>query len=423
MKLTPSKHRFLTTVKAFMAQHHLIPSSKKLYVATSTGVDSMVLLDVMLQLKSELGLETVSCLHVNHKTRPECDQEETFLKSFCESRGIDFLCKRLEKRPVNQNNFEAWARAKRYEFFYSLLGQGDFLATAHHLDDSFEWWLMNSLKTSSLDVLGIPVKNAGIVRPFLTVSKKQILTYARQNQITYFEDSSNHNTDYERNFIRHEVLSKLNLKYPQMLKHYVARSNEMLKILKRQKRDDIVVQKSVVGESCYLRFNQVPSVKLIKQKIAELSNSNRGKIHGEVIKLTQSIANFRTGPMDFSGGVKVYFNLYELFFINRKGLETYQKQDDALLALALNDELTFSPCDIQAALTNNDFFPGIFLVQDEVLKQKLKPTRKAHSLLPRFTQYLIEQGAYFVTQKDLLYLVRKDSKLISKEIFLPRLLF
>lgn len=104
------------------------------------------------------------------------------------------------------------ARELRYAWFEELMEKYRFnvLATAHHLNDSLETVLLNWVHGASLEgFTGIPVKHDGVIRPLLFATREQIEQYAQEHNITWRDDVSNQTDDYQRNFIRHQVIPVL----------------------------------------------------------------------------------------------------------------------------------------------------------------------------------------------------------------------
>lgn len=196
-----------------------ILENKKVLIACSTGIDSMSLLDMALK---KLKKENIGIVHIHHNRRIESDVEKSFIENFAKKNNIPFYFKKLEK--YDGSNFQAWARDERYNFFKKVVDENgyDYVLLAHHADDNFETILMRILRSSSLKgYAGIDelatYKGILIYRPLLVLSKDEIREYASQNNITYFEDSSNDHDDYERNRMRHQVIPYLKKENPNWL--------------------------------------------------------------------------------------------------------------------------------------------------------------------------------------------------------------
>lgn len=180
---------------------------KKLLLAVSGGIDSMVLVHLCAQLK--LNFEVVHC---NFMLRgAESDAETQFIESFCNSNGIPIHTKYFDTNIIATNTKESiqiTARNLRYQWFQEIISIGfDYVLTAHHLDDSLETVLINFSRGTGLEGLtGIPAQNGNVIRPLLPFSREEIEHFAEKNQIQWREDSSNASDKYLRNKIRHSII-------------------------------------------------------------------------------------------------------------------------------------------------------------------------------------------------------------------------
>ncbi len=156
----------------------------------------------------------------------------------------------------NKLSLEMAARDLRYNWFNSLLESEGFtcLCTAHHLDDSIETFFINLLRGTGIAGLhGIKVKNDKIVRPLLFATREEILSYAKQNNISYVEDSTNSETKFTRNKIRHNlfpVLRDINPNFEFALKKDIEYLNDTEFIFRREiektKKEIIETEQEVI---------------------------------------------------------------------------------------------------------------------------------------------------------------------------------
>ena len=181
---------------------------KKLLLAISGGIDSMVLLYLFHELKFD-----ITVAHCNFNLRDvESDADEIFVKSTCEALKIPYFIQKFDTKQFALDyklSIQLAARKLRYEWFSELLldKKLDFVLTAHHLDDEIETFLINLTRGTGLEGLtGIPAKNEKIIRPLLKFSREQIENFARENNIKWREDSSNASNKYLRNKLRHDVV-------------------------------------------------------------------------------------------------------------------------------------------------------------------------------------------------------------------------
>jgi len=191
--------------------HKLCQKSDSIVLAVSGGVDSMVMLHLFL----EAGYR-VRVAHCNFQLRGvESDGDEDFVFHACQQLKVPIVIERFDTQTFaweNNLSTQMAARELRYAWFDSLLEENQYhwLATGHHFDDTVETVLLNWIKGSSLEGLaGIPVKNRKVIRPLLFATRQQVEQYAREKEIQWREDQSNLTDDYQRNFIRHQVVPKL----------------------------------------------------------------------------------------------------------------------------------------------------------------------------------------------------------------------
>ena len=181
-----------------------LDKTKPVICAVSGGVDSMVLFDLLKKAQFE-----VIIVHVNHHKREESATEEAFLRTFAEKNHCKIY---VYDYYHEQNNFQASARRSRYDFFYQIYqeNKASAIITAHHADDNLETIIINLIKGSNLygysGISGMTYyKEALLIRPLIDVKKENIYSYAKENNLIYFEDLSNQSDDYLRNRIRHHI--------------------------------------------------------------------------------------------------------------------------------------------------------------------------------------------------------------------------
>lgn len=195
---------------------------KKLLLAVSGGIDSMVLTAIFHSLNYDISLA-----HCNFNLRgTESDKDESFVQNVGQKLAIKTFCSCFDTKSYAQENkisTQIAARDLRYKWFKELSAKNkfDYILTAHHLDDNLETFIINLTRGTGLDGLtGIPVVNNKIIRPLLNFSRNEIESYANQNQIEWREDQSNSTTKYTRNKIRHQIVPILKEINPSLLSSF-----------------------------------------------------------------------------------------------------------------------------------------------------------------------------------------------------------
>lgn len=199
--------RFLENIN----RQHLFDISQEVLLAVSGGRDSVALC----HLAFSAGLR-FSIAHCNFHLRPiDCDRDEQFVSQLAERYHVPFYCRSFQTKEdasMRGVSVEEAARDERYSFFREICEKHriPYVATAHHRDDSIETFFINLLRGTGISGLhGIPQQNGNIVRPMLCFSRGEIDAYVRDNKLEYVEDYTNHQLEFQRNKIRHQVLPLL----------------------------------------------------------------------------------------------------------------------------------------------------------------------------------------------------------------------
>ncbi len=209
--ITPS---LTEKVYAFTEEKRLFSAPATVIVGVSGGADSMALLHVLHTWRD--GDLRLVAVHIHHGLRgEEADRDETLVRSYCAENGIDYLCERVNVRAVAKEmgvGEEEAGRRVRYDAFERIRAaeSADVIATAHNADDAAETVLMHILRGCGVGGLcGIPAKRGRIVRPLLDCTRAEIESYCAENGVPYIVDSTNADSTYTRNRVRHQLLPLL----------------------------------------------------------------------------------------------------------------------------------------------------------------------------------------------------------------------
>lgn len=202
--------KVLRTIK----ENNLIEKGDRIVACVSGGPDSICLLELLVGLKKELEF-TVIVAHVNHQIREEAEDDEEYVKKYCEERNIKCYVKKVEVAKIAQEQkrgLEETGRKIRYEFFEEIQKKEDAnkIAIAHNRNDKVETVLMNLLRGSGTSGLkGIEIKRKQYIRPLLEIERKEIEEYCEEKKLNPRIDKTNLDNTYTRNRIRNELIPML----------------------------------------------------------------------------------------------------------------------------------------------------------------------------------------------------------------------
>jgi len=201
----------------FLTQEQL--ADQKLLLMISGGVDSCVLLEVASKV---LPVEKITVLHINHKTRADCDKDETLVQNICSTKNITCVVKKLST-PNSAKNKEASWRQQRQKLSAQVAKEvgATRILTAHHATDLVETMIFRL--TKGCGVKGLSPFDTS-TKPFWKIPKTDLIAYAQEKNLKWHEDESNDDPTYQRNLIRHEVLPALRRITPNLEKVFVRES-------------------------------------------------------------------------------------------------------------------------------------------------------------------------------------------------------
>ena len=225
------------TIRALKPFHR----GEKLVVAVSGGVDSVVLLHILNQLAFEFDWKLVVA-HFNHQLRGRSsDADERFVAKLAARLNLPFHTARADVKAHARKSslsIEMSARELRHEFLATTARRLKFrtIALAHHADDQVEQFFLRVLRgAGGRGLAGMRWRAPSpaderiqVVRPLLDVSRAEIETFARANQIPFRDDASNASSDMLRNRIRHELLPLLRRRFQPALDRTVLRLMEIV---------------------------------------------------------------------------------------------------------------------------------------------------------------------------------------------------
>lgn len=406
-------------------EYNLLDKCKTLGVAVSGGSDSMALLHFLFKNKEKLGVEILA-INIEHGIRGESSKKDSmFVKIYCEKNNIPVKCfevDSLEKSKKEKKSIETSARELRYDIFKEILSNNEVqrIAIAHHLLDQTESVLMHIFRGSGLNGLsGMQVSRPdGIIRPMLFTRKKEILEYLEKNNIPYVEDETNSDVAYRRNYVRKEILPKIEEVYP--------RFQEGIVNLAKSAYEDNTYLNNIAKEHVVIKDNGVVITNAENIDIPILKRAIFiGLSHLEVYKditrrniddIVELVKEKQSGrQLDLIYNVIAYNDYGSLFLTKRDNKVKYDNQREFNLGQIVIDEYVVDSelvdrVDFKNKKENELYISSSLLEKDLVLR-----FRQEGDLFRKFGGGIKKLKDYFIDkkiprrQRDKCLLLAKDN--------------
>ena len=289
-----------------LSQNLSFLTNKRLLLAISGGIDSMVMLDLFRKSGFEIAIA-----HCNFQLRDqESNEDQAFIEKYSKENSIPLFVTQFDTKAFAEDfklSIQVAARELRYKWFYELLESHhyDYVITAHHADDNIETFLINLSRGSGLEgFTGIPIQNDKTIRPLLDFGREEILNYARQHAIKWREDSSNASDKYLRNKIRQEIVPVLKSLNPNLLPSFqntLENLQQAMSLVDDASR--IVYRKVVLDEENQKKINLKELLQLPNYKayLYQWLNPFGFKAWNDIYNLVES----QSGKQIFSEGFKL----------------------------------------------------------------------------------------------------------------------
>jgi tRNA(Ile)-lysidine synthase len=230
----------------FITEKNLIENGDKILIALSGGPDSVFLLHFLIKFKKKYNIE-LSTIHINHMIRgKDALADKEFCRKLSLNLGLKFYTfSRNVKNYAKKNNIsvEESGRILRYKDFNNTLKKIGYnkIATAHNCSDNAETVLLNLIKGTGIrGISGIPARRGNIIRPILNLTKEEIAAYLKFYKLEYRIDHTNFSSDYERSYLRKEVIPLIKNKLNPNLENTIYNSSEIFKDISSFLDDKII---------------------------------------------------------------------------------------------------------------------------------------------------------------------------------------
>ncbi len=241
--------------------------NQNFYIALSGGVDSVVLFNELTKLKKEIGFH-LTAIHVNHNVQKDSHEWKDFCAEMCKENQIKFVSRTLRKKNKNISNLEKKLREERYKIFQNILDKNSILFMGHHLDDAIETFFLRALRGSGIDGLSSipeqrPLGDGKLIRPFLNISKRDLLLRAKKEKLKFINDPSNKDNSFDRNYLRNIVLPRIEKRWPSYRKNLnqltsnLKESSILINLQAERDFNEIKLKKNLISLEKLLRLSKV----------------------------------------------------------------------------------------------------------------------------------------------------------------------
>jgi len=284
--------------KEIIENYNLIEKNDTIIIGSSGGPDSQFLTYMLNEIKVEYNLNLILA-HLNHLHRKEASKDENLVKETAKKLDIKFQIKRAsmdEYARANKISSEDAGRRLRYAFFNEIAQKypGAKIAIAHNKNDQAETMIMRMIRGTGIDGLcAMAYKSSNIIRPILSIEKREIINYLDQNSISYAYDKTNGENDYTRNYIRNEVIPKMENVNPQAVDNLYNLS-ELLK-------NDLYIIESRVDEAYDYAIKSVNNynISFDKNRFESLDDSLKSRVlRRAILKLKGDLKDFSKENID-----------------------------------------------------------------------------------------------------------------------------
>ena len=328
------KNKILETIK----KYNMIEKGEKVVLAVSGGPDSICMLDILKDIKNDEKIDMnfeIVVAHVNHMIRKEAEEDEKYVKKYCEENQIEFYSKSIDVQKMANNNkigLEEAGRKARYDFFDEILEKTNAqkIAIAHNKNDKVETVLMHILRGSGINGLkGIEPKRGKYIRPLIECERKEIEEYCNEKNLQPRIDKTNFENEYTRNKVRNLLIPYIQKEFnPNLiqtidrLSNLVAEEEDYMDKQVKKTYEEILISENEKEIQLDLKmFNlqeKVIKSRVILYTITRLFGNSKGleKIHIEdIIKLcSNNIGNKYLTP---NKKIKILIKNHKIYFMSQ----------------------------------------------------------------------------------------------------------
>ncbi len=314
------------TARDLKAELSALTDCRHFCLAYSGGMDSQVLLCLLQQLRQDYPDYAIRAIHIDHGISPQAHNWQRHCKQSCDQWGIPFQAKHIKLEKRGGESLEALAREARYASLAAQLNDKECLLTAHHQDDQAETLLLQLLRGSGIKGLAAmpkkkPFANGELLRPLLSISRHTIHHYAVQQQLQWMEDDSNDNPQFDRNYLRQQIMPLIKKRWPnatttisRSAKH-CANANTAMEHITAKQLNKVVNNQGLIDLDVLRLFDKVEQMEILRHWIVERAIKLPSERQLEVIFKTVIASRYDAMPCFRWGQHEIRRYRYHLYLI------------------------------------------------------------------------------------------------------------
>jgi tRNA(Ile)-lysidine synthase len=290
----------------------------RVLIAVSGGVDSMALLGATHKVYEKCGIHIHAAHLIHHPESNEAKARADLIRDYCEQQSILHVIEEVKRTSPKGKSLEEWMREERYHFLERVAKEYhcNYILTGHHADDQAETVLFRVLTGSGIGGLqGIRSEFGRVLRPFLKLTKRQLIEYCKKCHVPYADDPANTDLRFPRNRIRHEILplieSRLNPDVSAALSRFSGRMVELNEVVDQEvtkcwRKSVLNFQKGkiILDLEAILTYFTVIQKYTILKALNEIAGSEVKLSTAEMDRIAKFLASSRTGSfLKFEKGV------------------------------------------------------------------------------------------------------------------------
>lgn len=334
MNMTGNGNEVIKKVKQTIKKYNMLAQGERVIIGVSGGADSVCLTDILNRLKEEYGI-IITLVHINHNIRgEEAKRDEDYVVKLGEKYGNDVkvFSYEVEKKAKEEGlTVEEEGRKLRYEAFYKTAGKNGKIAVAHNMNDNCETMLMRFFRGTGVKGLGgISASRDRIIRPLISISRKEIEEYCNERGLDYCTDSTNSIEEYTRNKIRLNIIPWIKKEFNENIEETMARTGQIMseeeKYMESQAEQaykDCEIEEKRISVERFLKYDRVIQRRIVRLGFREYS-ADLHDVSYEHVERVISLGEKESGRIiELPGGLRAIKEYNTILFYKAGNVNEY----------------------------------------------------------------------------------------------------